>query len=320
MKGKVIFEWLFWILLSVFLFGAGIDVAFLSPVVILFAPVPLMLLTCRLGPARGAMGACFGALLTYLLMGPVSAFMYSCEFGLLGFSFGCLFLKAKNGVEFIMAAILSSISIKILLMLVFIKSIGFNPFVITPETAQQLLSSVSGALSQGGLSVSQETLKAYAEAMVETVTIMMPSMLILFAALDSLVSFSAARAFLKKKGFEGHLLSLPPFGLWKFPKNIFWALLAALVLDMGAKAWPERELFKMLSLNLMEVLRGVFLVQGLSLLWYFMSSRGLPKAVKVILTFFCALFAPVSYVLSMLGIFDIWYDLRKRIKLRRKNK
>ena len=35
--------------------------------------------------------------------------------------------------------------------------------------------------------------------------------------------------------------------------------------------------------------------------------------------FFAALFfAPVSYVLSMVGVFDIWYDLRKRIKLRGK--
>ena len=97
-----------------------------------------------------------------------------------------------------------------------------------------------------------------------------------------------------------------------------WALLAALILDMASKAFPDDGLYRMLSLNLMEVLRGIFLVEGLSLLWYFMSAYKVNKALRVILTLFCAFFAPVSYVLSMIGIFDIWYDLRRRIKLRRK--
>ena len=114
------------------------------------------------------------------------------------------------------------------------------------------------------------------------------------------------------------LPALPPFVHWRFPKNIFWALLAALILDMASKAFPDDGLYRMLSLNLMEVLRGIFLVEGLSLLWYFMSAYKVNKALRVILTLFCAFFAPVSYVLSMIGIFDIWYDLRRRIKLRRK--
>lgn len=318
MRGKAIFEWLLWVLLSVLLFGAGLDVAFLSPLIILAAPVPLMILTCRGGVRDGAMGALFGGLLVYTLMGSVSAFMYSCEFGLLGFLMGVLMLRVKNGADYMFAAIALSIAVKMLLMAVFTLSVGHNPFVITPEAASGLLAGVGSTLAAGGLKVSPESLKQYGDAMVSTVELMMPSMLVLFGASDSIVSFWAVRSFLKRGGYEGKLPALPPFGVWRFPKNIFWALLAALILDMASKAFPEEGLYKMLSVNLMEVLRGVFLVQGLSLLWYFMSSRGLHKWLKIVLTLVCALFAPVSYILSMLGIFDIWYDLRRRIKLRRK--
>ena len=44
MKGKVVFEWFFWVLLSIVLFAAGIEAAFLSPFIILAAPAPLMML------------------------------------------------------------------------------------------------------------------------------------------------------------------------------------------------------------------------------------------------------------------------------------
>ena len=111
---------------------------------------------------------------------------------------------------------------------------------------------------------------------------------------------------------------LPPFASWRFPKNIFWALLAALILDMASKAMPDDPLYKMLSMNMMEVLRGVFLIEGLSLAWHFMTAYRVNRAVRCLAVCFGLFFAPVSYVFSMVGVFDIWYDLRKRIKLRGK--
>ena len=188
---------------------------------------------------------------------------------------------------------------------------------MTPEAAQGLAASVSAALSQGGVSVSPESVNEYVETMAQTVSLMMPAMLILFAAADTMTGYVLTRLYFKRAGGV-KLPALPPFVHWRFPKNIFWALLAALILDMASKAFPDDGLYRMLSLNLMEVLRGIFLVEGLSLLWYFMSAYKVNKALRVILTLFCAFFAPVSYVLSMIGIFDIWYDLRRRIKLRRK--
>lgn len=317
MKGKVVFEWFFWVLLSIVLFAAGIDVAFLSPFIILAAPAPLMILVCRQGVREGSLGALLGTLFVYALMGPVSAFMYTCEFGLLGLAMGILLVKVRSGADYVIFAVAVSVAVKMLLMGVFTYAAGVNPFAITPEAAQGIVATLSSVLSQGGVSLSPESVKNYAEAMAQTVSLMMPSMLILFAAADTMTGYVLTRLYFRKAGGV-KLPSLPPFAYWWFPKNIFWALLAALILDMASKAFPDEGLYRMLSLNLMEVLRGIFLVEGLSLLWYFMSAYKVNRAVRAALTLFCAFFAPVSYVLSMVGIFDIWYDLRKRIKLRRK--
>lgn len=318
MKGKIIFEWLFWTLLSLLLFTTGVAVSVLSPLMILAAPVPVMILTCRLGVGLGGFGALAGTAAVLLSLGPVSAVMFTCEFGLLGFAMGILIQKLKSGADYMFAAIAASLAVKVMLMVVFTRAVGYNPFLISADSAEEILGSLSGALSQGGVEFSKQSIKEYAELMVSTVTLMMPSMLILFAAADSLVSYALTKLYFKRVGGLT-LPSLPPFSFWRFPKNIFWALLATLVLDMAAKALPDQTVFKMLSVNMMEVLRGVFLVEGLSLLWYFMSSRHLNTVLKVVLIIVCTLFAPVSYILSMLGIFDIWYDLRRRIKLRGKN-
>lgn len=317
MKGKVLLECFLWTAASVLMFAGGIQIAFLSPLTVVAAPVPFLLYTCRAGIKASLPGALLGAFAVFFAMGEVAAFMYVCEFAVLGVASGFIMLRAKSGADYFLAAVAVSVAVKLFMTGVFRYAAGFNPFMITPEAAESFISSFSGALSHGGVEVSPESVKSYALNMVETIGLLMPAMIILFAACDTAVGYWAARIYAMKDG-SFSVPELPPFSTWRFPKNIFCALLAALVLDMASKAMPDDPLYKMLSLNMMEVLRGVFLVEGLSLAWYFMTAYRVSRAVKYFAVCFGLFFSPVSYVLSMVGVFDIWYDLRKRIKLRGK--
>ena len=299
------------------MFAAGIQLAFLSPLTVLAAPVPFLLFTCRAGIKAALPGALLGTFVVFFAMGEVAAFMYVCEFAVLGLVTGFLMLRAKSGADYFLSAVAASVAVKLFLIGVFHYAAGFNPFMISPEAAESFVSSLSATLSQGGVAVSPESLRGYAADMVATVSILMPSMIILFAACDTAAGYVAARLYARRDGSVS-VPELPPFSSWRFPKNIFWALLAALVLDMLSKAMPDAQLYKILTLNMMEVLRGVFLIEGLSLAWYFMTAYRVNGAVKCVAACFGLFFAPVSYVLSMVGVFDIWYDLRRRIKLRGK--
>ena len=316
-KGKVLLECFSWTAASVLMFAAGIQIAFLSPLTVLAAPVPFLLFACRVGIKASLPGALIGTFAVFFAMGEVAAFMYVCEFAVLGVAAGFLMLRAKSGADYFLAAVAASVAVKLFIIGAFQYAAGVNPFMITPEAAESFIASFSGTLSQGGVSVSPESVKSYALNMVNTVSMLMPAMIILFAACDTAAGYLAARIYAKKDG-SFHVPELPPFAEWRFPKNIFWALLAALVLDMASKAMPDDPLYKMLAMNMMEVLRGVFLIEGLSLAWYFMTAYRVNRAVKCFAVCFGLFFSPVSYVLSMVGVFDIWYDLRKRIKLRGK--
>ncbi len=316
MKAKKIFEWISWVFLSVLMYAFGMGFIFTAPLTILVAPFPFLMLTKRIGEKEASFGSLLGTLLVYIISSPVSAIMYCLLFGITGLMFGILSQRMKGGAEFIASCVSASIFTKILLMVIFTKAAGFNPFVLTGDGISQIMSGMTSGLESAGLSVSKSAVSGYAEALSEAISLLMPSMLILFSFSDTMCTYGAASLSLGRLQ-TAPLPKLPPFGTWRFPKNIFWALMAALITDLAAKALPDERIFLVLSANLMEVLRTVFMIQGLSLMWYFMSKHKVNKFAKVLLTAFGIVFSPVSYILSMVGIFDIWYDLRKR--LRRKN-
>lgn len=312
LKANRVLEWLLWVLLSVFAYAASMLVPLLSPFVILLSSVPFMVLTRKTGLKEAMFGVVFGTAISFSMLGLLPSVMYLLSFGIQGVAFGIASARAKNGFDYLLAAITTSITSKIALMAAFTKIAGRNPFILTQDVAKEVISSIPQALANGVLFSSQEAINNYALKMTEDMGLLLPSMLIMFACLDTLASSAVACRVLTRMKVE-KLPEIPDFGHWRFPKNILWALLASLLVDVASKSLPDERLFIVLSVNLMEVLRGVFILEGLSLGWYFMRARGVKLSLRIFVSASCILFSPASYILSMVGIFDIWYDLRKRI-------
>ena len=313
MKSKIIFEWLSWILLSIVMFSGGMYIALASPFLILIAPVPFMILEIKQGFREALLGVLFGSVFVFMLFGSIPAFMYALEFGFLGVTFGYISGRTEKGIDFTLLSVIASITAKIILLVTFTNLSGMNPFTMSPETALEIVSSFASKLSSGGIGASDEIIKNYSLAMAETVSLLMPSMIIFFSAIDTFATYWAVSYMITRSGGKP-LPSLPKFETWRFPKNLFWALVAAVIMDLAGKAFPEERVYRVVSANLMEVLRAIFMLEGLSLCWYYMSSRRIARVLKLTFSLFGVLFSPVSYILSMVGIFDIWYDLRTRIR------
>ncbi len=295
------------------MFSGGMYIALASPFLILIAPVPFMILEIRRGSRESLLGVLFGSAFVFMLFGSIPAFMYALEFGFLGVAFGYISGRTEKGIDFILLSVIASITAKIILLVTFTSISGMNPFAMSPETALEIVSSLANKLSSGGIGASDEIIKNYSLAMAETVSVLMPSMIIFFSAIDTFATYWAVSSLISRSGGKP-LPSLPKFETWRFPKNLFWALAAAVIMDLAGKAFPEERVYTVVSANLMEVLRAIFMLEGLSLCWYYMSSRRIARALKLTFSLFCVLFSPVSYILSMVGIFDIWYDLRTRIR------
>jgi uncharacterized protein YybS (DUF2232 family) len=308
---KALLEWVLWVSLSFGLFVSEIFVPMLSPVVLLFAPMPFMIVEYRLGTRLAMLGALVGTAAFAVTGDYPGSIMFCVMFAFTGMAFGSAAKVADSGADYALMAVTTSVLAKVFIMCIFTFSMGVNPFGITPESAANILKAVSSAAVKWKTAVLPEaTMKEAVASVVETVHMLMPSMIILFGAMDSWACYALGGRIVTKLGSKP-FPALAPFAVWRVPKNIFWALLMALVLQFASKFMPDVRALTVISDNLMEVLRVVLTVDGLAVCWFFMTKRKIHKAIKFSFAVFCVIFSPISYILCMVGIFDIWYDLRK---------
>lgn len=313
MKSKTLFEPIIIVFLSLFFFTAGIYLAVMTPLVILTAPAFFMVIERRHGLRPALLCVCFGSAVLFAAVDGMSSIIYMTMVGLLGVFFGHTAGRAKSGAEFLLASVTASVSVKVFLMMLFYSFTGVNLFYISPETAGSIAKTLAETLSTSGISLSDEAVRAYAKNLTDTISMQMPSVLIIFSVFDTFASYLVSWKIVKKYG-GGKIVSLPPFGLWKFPRNVFFAFFVAVVADAVGRLSPANQAFTMIAANILELLRGIFFLEGLALCWYYMTARRVSRLFKMVVTAICVVTWPVSFILSSLGFVDVWFDLRRHIR------
>ena len=303
-------------LTSLILFTAGIVIPFASPFTLVVAQVPFFVITEKTGP-KTALAAFVLALPAVFFIGSLAGVLiYTALFSLTGVACALLSRRSHSLYEYGTKAVAVSLFGKVMLLAVSVVFFRYNPFVVTPEMAAEIEAVISSLALESGAPVDTAGFASYTASVSKTLSMMMPTMLIIFSVLETYVSYTLIR-FIFRKIPAIRLHPVPPFGEWKCPPTIFSALIASLVMELLAKSSPENALFSVLALNLMEVTRFILVVEGLSVMWYFMGRKGVYKIFRTLIIILTIVFAPLSYVMSMLGIFDIWYDLRKGKKERK---
>lgn len=313
MNSRALLESSFLVLISVFLYTAGMGIALMTLLAVLIIPSLFMIIERRYGARTAMLGVCLGTTLIFAAHGPVAAFIYMLELGILGVALGQLSGRSKSGVDFMLAAVLISVAAKVSLLMFSYIAAGVNLFYVSPEAAEGMTANIAAIMSKSGFNLSDEALRAYAAELSVTMSLRMPAMLIIFSVVDTFAAYLISSKAVKRFG-GGKMAMLPPFGLWKFPKNVLLAFLAAALADTVHRVFPENRSFEMVAVNILELLRVLFFLEGLALCWYYMTAQGISRVFKVAVTTFCAVFWPVSFVLSSVGFFDIWFDLRRHIR------
>lgn len=317
MKNKALFEPFLIVFLSLLVFTAGITYNAAAPLAVFTSPAFFMTLERRSGTRAALIGVCLGSAVLLAAAGGALSLTYMAAVGLLGVFFGHMAGRAKSGAEFMLASVTASVLVKVLLLTLVYVATGENLFYISPERAKLLAASMAKALSPGVLVPDEETVRAYTKIIVDTFSTQMPSMLILFSVCDTFISYLLSWKVVKRFG-GGKIVSLPPFSLWKFPRNVFLAFFVAIIADAIGRTSPSNQAFAMMAANILELLRWLFLLEGLALCWYYMTARGVGRPFKVAVAAFSVLWWPVSFIMSSLGFVDIWFDLRRHIRRKQK--
>ena len=280
---------------------------------LMLCPLPLGVLGCTEG--RKAMSvaelmieatlflAVSPSLAAYFLLGcaPVSASLFAVSQE--------SFRNAKklSGGESLIICTGASIAFKIILIGAFWFFTGKN--IMFPDAVQ-----MGEALTQ--MYGDQPELKATLQQVMMIFPHMLPSMLVLYAIIESYLNYSLCFSFVRKffpnsKNFPPEL---PVFKLWKFPASLFFASLGGFVLSLffDIDTWFEGAMF---ILNLQIVANVLMFIQGFSVAVWIMDGFRLRKGIRILL---CAVLSlPFFWPwLIVAGMCEMTISLRERIKFK----
>ena len=300
--------------LSAVLFLAGHFLPLVGMAFSLVCPAPLVVLGLRHSLGRAVLGVVAATVISAAFTGVVGALFFCFGFGFLGIALGALGRRFDRAVDIILYGILVSLGSKLLLMVIAIKLTGINPFGLEEVEILPMIERISSVYS--GLGMSKESLSLAQEQMRATLSLIpliFPALLVMAATVDCFLSYVVSAAVLKRLGREV-LPRLPEFSRWRFPKSIFWALVASLALQLAGTYHPRAAFLQKTALNLRLLVTTLFFFQGLAVGWFFMSSRGLGRFLKALLTLVVMVVPFLAQLILILGIIDLWFDLRSRFR------
>ncbi len=300
--------------LAVVLFLASYVLPVVGMAFALVCPAPLVVLGLRHSLGRAVLGVFVASFLVSALTGVTGGLFFLLGFGMLGVGLGFFAKRLNSSVEILLCGVLVSLAGKLFLMVLIAKITGINPLGLDSGDVNAVMDNVLAVYQRLGMS--KEALKTAEEQIRSTLNLLpyvFPALLIMASALDSFLSYAISRAVMKRIG-KGLLPPIPALSYWRFPKNIFWALLVAVLFSMASYIENIPEIIPRIGMNLRILVMIMFYLQGLAVAWAYMCHKGAGKVLRytgVVLTLFVPL---LTQVILLLGIIDMWFDLRSRMQ------
>ncbi len=300
--------------LAAALFLAGHFLPLVGMAFSLVCPAPLVVLGLRHSLGRSVLGVAVATFIIAAFTGVIGALFFCFGFGFLGIALGAFGRRFDKAVDILLYGILVSLGSKLLLMAITVKITGINPFALDESQILPMMDKIGSIYSSMGMpeaAVSSATEQM--RAALGLIPLIFPALLVMAATVDCFLSYIVSGVVLKRLGKQ-KLPAVPGFSYWRFPKSLFWALLASIALHLAGSYYPGLAVLQRAGLNLRLLVTVLFFIQGLAVTWNFMQARGLGRIVRVLVTGLVFLVPFIAQIVLLLGIIDMWFDLRSRIR------
>ncbi|MFC0561272.1 YybS family protein [Halalkalibacter alkalisediminis] len=285
-------------------------VPFIGIITVWALPVPFVLFTLRRGLKPGFMLWTVSLLLAFLI-GGIATVPTAFIFGSAGLVIGELYRRSVSGFSVLIGAGLIYTLNMLLVFLVLVLIVGENPMQLAADLTKEQLEFADSTL--GSFGQGEEQVAAMIE-MIDNLVYLAPVMIvgvgIILAVMTKLISYLVV----KRLGHD--VPALPAIRNWQFPKAFLWYYLVILILAMvGAE---EGTTMFLIIWNLFPLLEIVIAVQGFAVIFYFFYVKKVAKVVPILIVAVAILIPPLLYVVRIIGIIDLGFDLRKRITSQKK--
>lgn len=293
------------IILSLF----SLYVPVLGLVASLVWPVPIVILGIRHGLRTSILSTAVAGILVAMLEGPTQAFTVVLGFGFIGVTMGWAIGKDYPPLKVMILGGAASLISKVVLILISLYIMGINPLSEEISAMRESLSLISNMYK--GMGMNPETVKSVTESfgkMLDLMALAIPGILVLASVLDAFLNYQVTKVILSRLGQK--IRDFTPFWQWRFPAYAVFFFLLGVLLTMMEVYWP-RGVLKFIGLNLQVVFYFVFLIEGFSLIAYFMGRYNIAKPLRVLVVFLVFFNPFISQLVIWAGMFDILFNFRR---------
>lgn len=276
-------------------------VPFIFIIALIVAPLPIAWYSANYNRKSSILVGIASALLTFLTSG-IIMLPFALIMGLLGLIIGeAIHLKKSKLYLLISSGIAMLISFAFIhLCTMFVANINIvqTSLQFARENYEQSLE-LAKQLS-GQMTITPEQL----DMMFKTMELTVPATITITAFLIAFVVITVNVPLLGRLGLV--VPKFAPFHEMRLPRAVLWYYMIVLSINLFLR--PESgSMLDVIVLNISYILWLLLILQGISLIHYFIASKGLPNAVKWVATI---LAIPLSSFIILLGIIDLGFDVR----------
>ncbi|MEG1432006.1 YybS family protein [Eubacterium sp.] len=284
----------------------------------IFIPVPIVVLCRRHGFGVSMISSAAATLILFLLVDVLSAATFGMYLILVGCGLGYAYFKEKSGFTKMMAAYLS-VLITLLGMLVIAQLVtgqNFIEMLSTELTAvgNQVMDTYRsiGLLSGDQLSQMQTIL----DQMLTSIKMTIPLAFLMMPFFIAWANVVVCDTLLKR--LKVPVTAMPSLSQWRVPRSLKTFLLIIVMFLLVVQIGGLTMIPEIYTYTLMQIVYYVYILMGVGFLFWLVNRKRKKESMglKVLIVAICLLVPFTSYIISMLGVADIYMNVRQLIEMK----
>ncbi|TKI26153.1 DUF2232 domain-containing protein [Bacillus pumilus] len=284
-------------------------VPLLSIIFFLAAPIPIILYTIRHGLKKGIAAGAIGIVISFLI-GSINGLMTAPILIAVGLGMGVFYSRRQPGNAIIAGALIYLFSF-LISFVVSVQLFQVDIMGIAKESIEQMIPMLESVLKQSGASEQDiaKQLKQFREIK-DSALSALPVALLMLVTLTAFVNHWFVKPLIKR--FVKNMPALKKFKDMRLPKSMVWYYLLTLLLMLIQT--EKGSFLSLVQTSAFQILFILVLIQGFSFIFYYCHEKSISKAVPIFAIVLGVLYPPVAVIVRIIGIADIGFDLREKVK------
>jgi len=272
-------------------------------------PLPMMYFCSKYGFQKSIIPFVVSALLAFLFTSVITAVM-AIYMLIMGIVMGSALFHKRSAFVTLAFGVLSNLILLIVVYFILIVVFNFSPLNFFVNQFNQDLDTYMHFMPQSKITEEEKDSVALLKNNLQhMVTVLAPAILVSISVIWAFIIELISTPFLKR-------LRVPypkwaPLREWRFPRSIIWYYLLSVIIIVFM-GHSQGSMLYVMSHNVFYLLEIILAIQGISFIFFFCYSKDLNISIPIIITIVGFMVPWLLYLLRILGIIDLGFDLRKQ--------